>query len=106
MAKVGIRREIRQLKKKKMSKYQAFNKYILTGRIKIILALYAILTSVFYFFTGVNLAVSIFFAFVVMGIVVAIFRKRTEGNYYDEDFTPGHSSWIQAKHDEDSFIHT
>jgi hypothetical protein len=89
-----------------MSKFQALNKYILTGKVKIILAFYAILTAVFYFFTGVNLAVSMFFAFVVMGIVVGIFRKSPDKDFYDEDFTPGHSSWIQAKHDEDSFIHT
>jgi hypothetical protein len=89
-----------------MSKFQAFNKYILTGKVKVTLVFYVILTAVFYFFTGVNLAVSMFFAFVVMGIVVAIFIKGAEEVFYDEDFTPGHSSWIQAKHDEDSFIHT
>ena len=98
--------EIKKHKKKKMSKFQAFNKYILTRKVKLILAFFAILTAVFYYFTGVNLAVSMFFAFVVTGILAAIFRKRDDKDYYDEDFTPGHSSWIQAKHDEDSFIHT
>jgi hypothetical protein len=89
-----------------MSKFQAFNKYILTRKVRITLAFFTILTAVFYFFTSVNLAVSIFFAFVVTGIVVGIFRKSPDKDFYDEDFTPGHSSWIQAKHDEDSFIHT
>jgi hypothetical protein len=95
-----------KFRKKKMSKFQAFNKYILTRKVKIIVAFFAILTAVFYFFTSVNLAVSMFFAFMAMGILAAMFRRRTDEDYYDEDFTPGHSSWIQAKHDEDSFIHT
>jgi hypothetical protein len=47
-----------------------------------------------------------FFAFMVMGIMAAIFRQRADKDFCDEDFTPGYSSWIQAKHDEDSFIHT
>jgi Na+/H+ antiporter NhaC len=89
-----------------MNKFQAFNKYILTRKVRIILAFFAILTAVFYFFTNVNLAVAMFFAFVVMCLMAAIFRRRADKDYYDEDFTPGHSSWIQAKHDEDSFIHT
>ena len=57
-----------------MSRLQAFNKYILRRKVKITLALFAIFTAVFYFFTSVNLAVSMFFAFVVMGIVGVITR--------------------------------
>jgi hypothetical protein len=97
---------IRKLKNKKMNTFQAFNTYILTRKVKIILASFAILTAVFYLFTPVNLAVSMFFAFMVMGIMAAIFRQRADKDFCDEDFTPGYSSWIQAKHDEDSFIHT
>ncbi len=43
---------------------------------KLILAFFAILTAVFYYFTGVNLAVSMFFAFVVTGIVYGMFSKE------------------------------
>jgi len=57
-----------------MSGLQAFNKYILTRKVRIILALYAILTAVLYFFTHVNLAVSMFFAFAVTGIVSVLIR--------------------------------
>lgn len=59
-----------------MSKFQAFNKYILTRKVKIILTFFIILTALFYFFTGVNLAVSMFFAFVVTGFIYGIFSKK------------------------------
>jgi hypothetical protein len=81
---------MRELKKKKMSKFQAFNKYILTRKVRIILALYAILTAVFYLFTSVNLAVSMFFAFVVMGTFLIIFlaipskKARIFYNFYSD----------------------
>jgi hypothetical protein len=73
-----------------MSKFQAFNKYILTRKVRIILAFFAILTAVFYFFTGVNLAVSMFFAFVVTGglliILLAIPSKKARifYNFYSD----------------------
>jgi uncharacterized YccA/Bax inhibitor family protein len=73
-----------------MSKLQAFNKYILTRKVKIILALFAIFAAVFYFFTSVNLAVSMFFAFVVMGglliILLAIPSKKARifYNFYSD----------------------
>lgn len=73
-----------------MSKLQAFNKYILTRKVKLILAFFAILTAVFYYFTGVNLAVSMFFAFVVMGglliILLAIPSKKARifYNFYSD----------------------
>ncbi len=73
-----------------MSKIQAFNKYFLTRKAKLILAFFAILTAVFYYFTGVNLAVSLFFAFVVMGglliILLAIPGKKARifYNFYSD----------------------
>jgi len=73
-----------------MSKFQAFNKYILTRKVKLIPAFFAILTAVFYYFTGVNLAVSMFFAFVVMGglliILLAIPNKKARifYNFYSD----------------------
>ena len=73
--------EIRKLEKKKMSKMKALNKYILTGKVKIILAFFTILTAVFYFFTSVNLAVSMFFAFVVTGIIYGMFSKELEERF-------------------------
>jgi hypothetical protein len=63
-----------KLKEMTMSKFQAFNKYILTRKVKIMLASFVILTAVFYLFTSVNLAVSMFFAFMVMGVVGIIIR--------------------------------
>ena len=57
---------------------------------KIILAFFLILTAVFYFFTGVNLAVSMFFAFVVMGAFLIIFlaipskKARIFYNFYSD----------------------
>ena len=73
-----------------MTKFQAFNKYILTKKVKLILAFFVILTAVFYYFTDVNLAVSMFFAFVVMGTFLIIFlaipskKARIFYNFYSD----------------------
>ena len=73
-----------------MSKFQVFNKYILTRKVKIILAIFVILTAVFYFFTSVNLAISMFFAFAVTGAFLIIFlaipskKARIFYNFYSD----------------------
>ncbi len=60
-----------QKRKIKISLYlKVFNKYFLTKRVKIILFLFAMISAAFYFFTDINLAVSMFFAFVVVGLIV------------------------------------
>ncbi|MDI6891059.1 MAG: hypothetical protein QMC83_09010 [Thermodesulfovibrionales bacterium] len=75
-------KEVNKLKRKKMSKFQAFNKYILTWKVKLVLACFAGLTAAFYFFADLNVAVSMFFALAITLIIIAIIFPQEDE---DED---------------------
>ncbi len=57
-------------------------KKFITKKVRIILSIFALSTGAFYFFTDVNLTISVFFAFVVAGLIGIIL---SDNGFSDEE---------------------